>query len=307
MGASDGTARGRGFRVPLGVDPRGAIVTPEDAQRGTTYCCPACSSKLVLRKGEKKRPHYAHKATTECSGESALHASAKHLIASTISDGAVPTLHLQCKSCFEHFTVPFPPDRELRPSVEHLVDGGRVVDVALLNGEDVALAVEIVKTSAVTEAKAADLSMPWVELEAEAVLENPTHWRPTQHRLRVWRCRACRRADIIAKEELEKCLARHQIEFDRTLYRAAPAACWKCGQVIPLFRWGDNALFAKSSPPTPRPDTVRRAFTKTARARYWANHCPVCGSVQGDFYTTQMAAEFHEDCRTRAKQELGGS
>ena len=307
MDPGDETAAGKGFRVPLGVDPGGRLVTPEDAEKGTTYCCPGCGSRLVLRKGQKKRPHYAHKATTECSGESAMHSAAKLLIASLISEGDVPVLDLRCWSCRQTFSVPFPRDRELRPSVEHLVDGGRIVDVALLDGEEVALAVEVLMTSAVTKEKAADLTMPWIELEAEAILENPTHWKPTQHRLRVSRCRLCRRADAIAQAELEKCLARHHIEFDASLYRVAPATCWKCDRVIPLFSWGDDTQFARSAPPTPRPETVRRSFTKTARARYWANHCPVCGSVQGDFYKTQMAAEFHEDCRTRAKQELGGS
>ena len=34
----------------------------------------------------------------------------------------------------------------------------------------------------------------------------------------------------------------------------------------------------------PRPPTIQKRFSRTIREIYWANGCPRCGTLQGDFY-----------------------
>ncbi len=270
-----------GFRVPLGLDESEKLTSPDAAVKGVVYRCPGCDARLVLRKGTKMRPHFAHKATTSCSGESALHAAAKLLVAQTIAAGLFPEFELSCPDCRGSFVVPFPKNRTLLPSVEHRLDNGRVLDVALTAGGEIALAVEVFKTSSVSEEKAAELSMPWIEVEASEILLNPVRWRAKQHSLKVTRCQVCRRAEAILCEELEHALARFRLDFDRDRYRVRPVICWKCDNVIPVFKWGDDMWSTTDEPPSPRPRSLRWVFTQTAGTHYWANHCPSCGTVQG--------------------------
>lgn len=74
------------LEVPYGLHPDGYLEKAEDARKGLNYLCPECEEPLVFRAGEYMVKHFAHKANTNCSGESIIHKTAKMLIAQTIRD-----------------------------------------------------------------------------------------------------------------------------------------------------------------------------------------------------------------------------
>ena len=68
-------------------------------------------------------------------------------------------------------------------------------------------------------------------------------------------------------------------------YRYGIAKCWKCKEDVLVFSWpGHDAEAGPASPPLPRPPTVQFRYSRTAGVKYWANTCPYCRSLQGDFY-----------------------
>lgn len=298
-------SKSKGFRVPLGLDAEGSLVDPGRATRGEVYCCPGCSSRLVLRKGSKVRHHFAHKASADCSGESALHQTAKLLVADRVANGS-PTFILECDTCRRPFNVPFPRDRALTATLEYRLPNGRVLDVALLHNQETQLGVEVFVSSAVDERKAGNLSIPWIELAAEEVVASPDAWRARQHGLQVRSCRVCRRAERIWLAERDRALALYNLTDVSKNYVVSPVYCWKCHKLTPVFEWATRGGMWESgaSPPEPRPRTLRKVVTQTAGTRYWANHCAACGVVQGDFYLGRLVGEFHEECRGQAMHAL---
>lgn len=54
--------------------------TPTNAQKGQNYRCPECGDDVILRRGEMRVPHFAHKADTPCTNEGVLHKVAKHIL-----------------------------------------------------------------------------------------------------------------------------------------------------------------------------------------------------------------------------------
>lgn len=70
------------------------------------------------------------------------------------------------------------------------------------------------------------------------------------------------------------------------VYRYAPYQCGKCGKQIVIYKWYDNSLIEGEieKPPEPIPHTIQERHTNMSGETYWANTCPHCDSVQGDFY-----------------------
>ena len=48
------------------LDKDGNRVYIDDSVVKNDYFCPCCGEKLVLKKGNIRRPHYSHQANTEC-------------------------------------------------------------------------------------------------------------------------------------------------------------------------------------------------------------------------------------------------
>lgn len=68
-------------------------------------------------------------------------------------------------------------------------------------------------------------------------------------------------------------------------YRYAPYQCWKCGRQIVIFKWCNSMLEGKiEKPQEPIPHTIQERHTSMSDETYWANTCPHCNNVQGDFY-----------------------
>lgn len=57
------------FSLQFAVDVSGKRVCAENAERGLEYVCPLCGEPVILRRGEIKIPHFAHKSGRElCDG-----------------------------------------------------------------------------------------------------------------------------------------------------------------------------------------------------------------------------------------------
>lgn len=281
------------FLVPFGLERISRrLVSPTDASKETSYRCPQCEEPLLLRAGtERIRRHFAHRADTNCGKESLLHKTAKLLLAQTIREhvagegSAQISMQCICKTCAAAFTRSLPRRAFERPEVE--VPCGRFrFDVAACRGESIALGIEILHTHVVPQDKAAEITVPWVELQAVDVLEHPLQWKPVNSRLRPVECDDCKsrieRIRALA-EKLRFALEPGAIEHDHKRARYLPAIekCWSCKQDILVF-WWNGVPFCESEPPSPRPRTIQLRHSKMFSGKYWANTCPHCKSIQGD-------------------------
>lgn len=171
--------------VPWALDSNGRLVAASDAQRGLEYRCPnpACAAPLHVREGPKRVRHLAHRPRAGCSGETVLHWAAKRRLAEVVFDwvqgGRVPRIQRLCPDCGKRKKQPLP-QSVCRAEVEVELGGVRP-DVVLLDAQGEAIAaVEVFVTHAVGEHKAVRISLPWVELHAEAILKRPFVWVPRQ-------------------------------------------------------------------------------------------------------------------------------
>ena len=75
---------------------QGELITPDDTRlEAGAKCgcvCIECSEPLILRRGEKKRWHFAHRAKTSCGGETYIHKVVKAWIAEKLIGQTIPLL-----------------------------------------------------------------------------------------------------------------------------------------------------------------------------------------------------------------------
>ena len=73
---------------------QGELVTPDDTRLETgakcNCVCIGCGEPLILRRGEKKRWHFAHRAKTSCGGETYIHKVVKTWIAEKLIGQTIP-------------------------------------------------------------------------------------------------------------------------------------------------------------------------------------------------------------------------
>jgi hypothetical protein len=304
------------FLIPIARDGYGAFVLREQAAHGTRYRCLGCGGALVVREGSKRR-HFAHLvATPSCLPETVLHRAAKALIVATVETwkaggGPCPAFERRCPGCGSTRRQSLP-QRVTGAREELAVNAGRVLDVALMAGAEVAAGLEVLVTHAVDAEKAADLTIPWVELSADAVIADPLVWRPLQDRLRPLPCTACTSRRRRAEEREEKRL-REVAAVGREVglqlpwpapYSTVIARCnvRGCRRPTPIFSWPGHHQWTTKTPPSPKPPTVRFMWSETLRAKYWANTCVHCERNQGDYFLFKeggplgmVGQEFYED------------
>ena len=68
------------LRIPYALINGDAPVSPQVAEKGQDFSCPICDDEVVLRRGDIRQPHFAHKPDTGCSGEGVRHKIAKQMI-----------------------------------------------------------------------------------------------------------------------------------------------------------------------------------------------------------------------------------
>lgn len=277
--------------VPYGVNPEGILVKPAEAARDTLYTCPACSSPLVLHAGNQVARHFAHKADTACTAETIAHRTAKRLLVqvigeqSTLPDPRPISIYCPCGCCGTNFWRKLPTQAVTGAREEVCVDEF-VCDVVAYRGTESVLALEVLVTHAVDRKKADALPLPWAELRAEHVLEDPYSWCPVAGRMKSVTCPDCKEhfnklKALAAKWNLPVFEPARYRDPSRGPYLTAIETCWKCKNEIPVY-WWRGVPFCESEPPQSRPRTVQHRHSKQFGGSYWANTCPCCKSVQGD-------------------------
>jgi predicted RNA-binding Zn-ribbon protein involved in translation (DUF1610 family) len=277
------------LKVPLALDSDNQIVGPESAIKNNKYSCPGCGDTLILRKGEIKRPHFSHKASDTCSQETIIHKLAKSLIAQTINawkeiKGNSPEIKRKCPDC-EMFTIQTLPDKVESAVLEKKLDNGYVVDVAILSGDKILAAVEVRVFHAVDEHKKSNIGLPFIEVLGEEIINNPLAWNPILDKFNSFKCRECEKAIKAFNDKVTALSRELRIPIPTEFYRTAYSQCWKCGEWIPLFIWPNDSMHSAEVPrDIPRPKTIKYRYSKMAGTKYWANTCPHCDSIQGDFF-----------------------
>jgi hypothetical protein len=128
----------------------GKLVNAVDAKKEEDYACPFCSQPFILRKGTRKRPHFAHKNLSHnCTPETALHYSFKTLLSNKIQEHIYTKRPLEirwkCSNCYEWHT-----GNLLKKAVQVKTEydlGSCRPDIVLLDRQDKAIAViEVIVT-----------------------------------------------------------------------------------------------------------------------------------------------------------------
>ena len=57
------------LQIPYAYTSDKTPMSPEVAEKGQDFSCPICENEVVLKRGKVRRPHFAHKPDTGCSGE----------------------------------------------------------------------------------------------------------------------------------------------------------------------------------------------------------------------------------------------
>lgn len=282
------------FLVPFGVAEDGRLIARDMVEKGQRYRCPECETELIVKAGEIRRRYLAHRADTACEPESVTHKTAKLLVAQVVNDwksgrGTVPIVERVCSGCSAPWTAPLPL-RISGAAVEATVKGRWRVDVALTQEDEIVAAVEILHTHRTVGEKASDLPVPWTELSASAVVEEPLLWRPVGGTKPTKPCPSCETAAAARRVEqaqrrqalLDLGQRLNQPVPDRA-YETGSQRCWECQRETLVYRW-DGQPWATRSPPEPRPRTVTFCFSKTVGYKYWANTCGGCDALQGDHF-----------------------
>ena len=68
------------LQIPYALTENKKPVSPQTAEKGQRFLCPECDTDVILRKGDVRVHHFAHKPDTRCSGESVIHKTAKRMI-----------------------------------------------------------------------------------------------------------------------------------------------------------------------------------------------------------------------------------
>ena len=195
----------RDLKVPYALDADGRVVAPLAAVKGAFYTCLECSQRLDLRRSRRERPHFAHRpdALRTCSGESATHLAAKHLLCAQLEEElaqhAQIVWHLPCTGagahpCRDHATLKQTATLAAWDAVAlEVAHGPYRFDVAITHQGQVIYGFEVFFRHQVPQAKAANLAVPWLELVAEDILRYRPRipWQPDGRSQQVVQCPSC--------------------------------------------------------------------------------------------------------------------
>jgi len=291
------------------VAANGRLVAPGDATKRVRYACPECAGDVDLHAGAKKRRHFHHRVA-HCSLESVVHLSAKRLIEQAVNDwleGGDPVLFVRtCASAGCEATRDQPiPSKVARVALEHGLPSGAIVDVALLaRGIPLPIAaIEVVHSHAVDAAKAFEMGIPWIEVDAAQVCEDAgKRLVVVTDRFLPWLCadhegeRGRAKKDDREARSVAAALAKKQglVMADFPGYRIDHVARCPNGHDTLVFAWEGK------EPPWPRPPLVvavqndtdvafrsvdRKATRVAAFRRRYASACSVCGAIVGEHAT----------------------
>jgi ferredoxin len=159
-------------KFPLGALLNGEYCLPCNAEKGLDYICPGCKASVILRRGEIKAPHFAHKpGERRCEfydhpGEGEIHKMTKHIIADLLRKRKIRTVICPCpKGCTYDEQIKYEDGDEV--IVEYRVSDKCIVDVAVVNKEKVRYVFEIYNTHKTIR----ETPEPWFEVDAKEILK----------------------------------------------------------------------------------------------------------------------------------------
>ena len=268
----------------IGKTSLGQLVHATDAAKHTPYSCLCCDQPFILRQGQRKRPHFAHKAlTTNCTPETALHHGFKTLLFERIQHHIEQRSPLEfewkCDKCHGSHRGNLI-KKAASVALEHSL-GSRTPDIALLNeaGNPVAV-IEVVVTHApdpeamvyygnnnipvILYALRSDTEMnridyPILQPDSVSVCLNPKCPDCGYHKAR-------KRLLIIDTH------------------------CWKCTSPMKAAITDGEMLGVDSFSPSDvtiaaqHGVLIKSQYSKTLRGRYLANTCRECGAFIGGHY-----------------------
>ncbi len=165
------------FQVPVAWDSFDTPlpVYPAAAKKGIPYFCPQCHGRVHLRSGPHVVPHFYHvQPNTTCSGEGVVHRAAKALLLYWINQGQAIRLAYSCPRCQHEGSYSWPFSRTSTAIQEYTLGKYRGDIVILDDHYHPQADLEILVSHRVDDQKASQLPVPWVELEAEFILQCPT-------------------------------------------------------------------------------------------------------------------------------------
>jgi hypothetical protein len=140
--------------------------------------------------------HFAHRASEVCNNETIIHNLAKRQIAQIINDyasgiGESPVIERKCIACYQVKEQRLP-GRQISAQLERKLPSGFIADVAVIGEKDeFVAAIEIKVTHAVSDDKHWQIGLPYIEVEGEAILNNPYLWKPIRDRFKPIKCNNC--------------------------------------------------------------------------------------------------------------------
>ena len=161
------------LQIPYAFTNNKIPLSPEVAKKGQHFSCPICDSKVILRRGDIRVPHFAHKPDAGCSTESVIHKIAKEMIAFMYnSPFARVSVMRKCPNCSRYGADYFFKDCSIQAKTE--VELGRHrLDVAGFKDEKWHFGIEVRNTHPVDDKKWDALrkaQLPAIEVKAEDVI-----------------------------------------------------------------------------------------------------------------------------------------
>jgi hypothetical protein len=273
------------LNIPLAVDENKVLYSPVTSEKSRNYFCPACGDPVILKQGKVRIAHFAHKVSNSCNQETIIHKTAKLLIQKVVhkwklGKSSYPIIQGECQICEAITNQPLP-DKVESAVLEHKLADGSIADVALLVEGMVQAAVEIRVTHAVGEMKTKRLSIPFIELDGNEVIENPEAWRPITDNFKPLTCDKCKTAYSLFQAKVMKIAKDNNVDLPTSYYRFGFTRCWKCKREIIVFAWQGSET---SNDFVPELKPIPRTVQFFSKADGWVNTCPLCESVQGDYF-----------------------
>lgn len=164
-------------KFPLGALLDDKYVLPYNAEKGVGYRCPGCNESVIIRKGNIKKHHFAHKPDSKCKfynhpGEGEIHKMTKYIIADLLKKRKINNIRLDnclvCSSGHRNNMIVYEDGDEV--FIEHRVHDKCIVDIAIINNGKLKYIFEICDTHKTTR----ETPEPWFEIDAKKFLKD-TH------------------------------------------------------------------------------------------------------------------------------------
>lgn len=297
-------------KIPYALDDKKNLIKIDEAEKKNKYFCPYCHVPVIVRKGNIRVHHFAHKSNDVCSQETAVHKIAKLLIQKRITNwknnrAPSPQFYRHCQICNQKEPQPLPNKVE-KADLEVLLPNGYIIDVALMSEEIPIAAIEIKVTHAVDNIKASSLSIPFVEIDGFEVLNHEHLYNPLRDHFKPYTCSECKKRLRNYIDRARKYAQKINLQLPESYYRYRFSKCWRCKEFILVFTWPNHQIDDVNKPTKlPIPHTIQCRNFLHKEKPVWANCCPFCNSPQNDaplYKYNGVLSQF--ECKNDTKEDF---